>query len=344
MSNIKISIKYLDVKENIIYALCDWLPYVFIINLERVDVIEKILCPEQMRIDGGLFSGIYIEDDNAVLVPANAKKVWIYNLIKKEWHGIDISEYINPNTDYKFVGGRLKNGKAILFGYNYKGILAIDVHSYEIKEILNDDDAMGGLYGITSVELDGNIYIPMRHREAVICIDTNTSKYRLLSFNNGSLIPNDGITYDGESFYILKNSGNVFLKANYDFSIIEEMKIDEYFNSTKNYFEGIEYFSGNIIFWGSTGSEYVYNCQDSQKSFFNMEPIWLVKSIDSSMVIVCKNDVVEILDSNMQVINKITVELTDKDIISFIDTTGYRGNMIVENNVFGLDLMLKLLV
>lgn len=43
-----------------------------------------------------------------MLVPCNAKKLWIYNFVTCTWKGLALDDFVDPNMEAKFVGGALK--------------------------------------------------------------------------------------------------------------------------------------------------------------------------------------------------------------------------------------------
>ena len=327
------------------YVLCDPIPYIIEIDICTKKVVRKILCPEKINIEGELFSGIYIENNRMALVPLCARNLWIYDLINDEWDRVDISEYVSLDTKYKFNGGQLKSGTLYMFGYDYKGILSVDIASYEMREILEKGDTSGGFKGISTVLKENNMYVLRRNKNEIISIDTNTGQYKLKALNMRTQEANDGIAYDGRFFFVLKNSGNILYKMDEAFLCIEEIAIDECFKTSRNYFEGIECFDNKIIFYGPNCDRYgyIYDIEDNNKSHILNDTVVYAKKFSDSEVLILKKGIVEILDTKKGDACGIHIDFNNEEFQDCLKNIDIERSLFTENDIFGLEELISLI-
>lgn len=325
-----------------IIALSDVIPYLYIINILKGDIIKKVRCPEAINLKGGLFSGLYAEGEKIALVPQCAKKLWIYDLKSDIWKYVSLSEYIDDSNECKFLGGKLISGTLYMFGYNYEGILAIDIYTYHLHEVLRSEDRERGLSGISSVDVNGKIYIPMRKRNSVICIDSSTSEYMLKVAELGEGIPNDGITYADDSFYVLKNSHNILYKIDSDFSEVHKLIFDGFFDTDENYFAGIVCIDNKVIFFGAHSLSYIYDLKGGNSRIIK-ESYNYLKNVDNSKLIACKKGKVIWCDPELQVLQEFTIELDKDEILNIFSAKNTENVISYENEWFDLSNIIDLI-
>lgn len=344
MSNKKMTPRCVSFKEDRMYILTDGIPYIFVIDLNTDNLVEKIECPRKERFDGHLFSGLYVEENKMVLIPRNAQNLWVFDFDTNDWTEIDFSQIINPSVECKFMGGALKNGVAYLYGYSYEGILAVDINSFSIRNIMEKDDLCGGLLGISSVTKGNEIFLPARSGEGIFRIECESEKCVYTNLGIADGIANDGIAYGNNSFYIYKNTGSVLYKVSENLTNIQELKLDNFFNKQRGEFEGIEFFNGRIVFYGPCDVGYIYDLDNKQDSFFTNESIYFAKVINDSELVVCKKGIIEILDTNMHVIKTYNLELCADEVESYYSHVNLDRKQYKENDMFGLEEMINYIV
>ena len=343
MKYYEMSLKYAAISGDAIYILCDPIPYIIEIDICTKDIRKKIICPEKINPEGELFSGIYVENDKLALVPLCAKNLWIYDLKNDMWDKIDISKHVTTETKYKFYGGQMKSSTLYMYGYDYKGILSIDIETYEMYEILENGDKSGGFKGVSTVIKGNDLYIPRRDKNELIMIDINTRQYKLKNLNIRTHEDNDGIAYDGSSFFVLKNSGNVLYKFDEEFLNVEELYFDNFFDSIKNFFWGIECFDKKIFFYGPNRCGYIFDLENKKKSHIINDNIFYVKKLNNSSILLLKKGTIEIWDTKMQDTFKIQVKFYKEELQDCLKNINVVGRVCLENDIFGLEELIGLI-
>lgn len=337
----RLVIKFATQQDNYIYALSDGIPVIFVIDRVSDVIVDCFVCPEEANIEGEVFSGLLVYENSLILVPQNAKDVWIFHLVDKKWHKVDISKYINRDSRNKFRGGCIKSGILYMFGYSYRGIIAIDINDNKMWELAQNKTNLGGLLGLSIVELNDKVYLPVRSMNGIICIDTRSSMLEIRKTDVHSEIANDGLAYDGRHYYLLKNSGNELIVLNEEFSLEYRLKLDAFFNSKINYFEGIVYFSGKLILFGSNKYGYIYDLQNENESYVINESLYYAKALTGSELLVCKKGKIEIWNTNLEVIKEYVLEINETDIVKVLGQFRLKEQMIYENDLFGVEDLLR---
>lgn len=344
---IPVTPKYIARKGEFIYILCNEINLLYRISTKsnKIDVMKTV--PEESYLKENLYSAVSIEDQKMILVPQNAQKLWMYDFGAEKWEAVDISKFISSNMHDKFMGGILKNDKAYLFGYQYKGILVVNTKTKEIKPLFDKIEYNDTFWGKNFALVGDNIYIPFRTRKEIVCIDTVKDSYEVLPIYGDNIradIANDGIAYDGYNFFILLNKGNVLLEWNKK-RRAEEVPFDELYNNNVTYFDGIEYIGNSLLLLYGPGSlNYVYDQKNPNDSIFIREPIMYAKSYSDFGIVICQKGVIKHYSHNMDLINEYVIEMDAPILEAYfrnakLDSSGYQ-----ENNIWGLKELLRLLI
>ena len=73
---------------------------IYSINM-KIGKLEFIDCiPEESILKKNLCHKILTWNDEMIFIPMNAKKIWRYNLVTKQWHGINLGEYENKRDKF----------------------------------------------------------------------------------------------------------------------------------------------------------------------------------------------------------------------------------------------------
>lgn len=337
-----VSIKYIDVYENYIYALSDYIPFVFVIDAISGEVIRTIQCSFDEGFKTDLYSGICVGEGKLVVVPRDAEKLWIYDLVKSEWIDVDLKAFMNPELSNKFVGCIVNSGTALLFGYNYNGVLALDLANNKLWDVKSNQDSQGHFIGISSVSIGEKVIIPMRFSDRILVIDPIKKQCDTILVDMCSSVFNNGITFDGEYYYILKNSGDRLYKISQDFSSVEILSYDEFSEIINVSFDGIVFFGGSLILFGSDKCGFVFNIENPQKSCI-LEPISFVKVLNDGEVIFVLKDKIEILDEHLNVKREIGISVYKDDMNLFFSKTRLGKGLLFESNMIGLSDYVKIL-
>ena len=96
--------------------------------------------PEEKLCAGSLVSQMILANDKIVLVPLNAKKIWIYEIDSQKWQGIEIED---ENCEYKFMRAVQEGYRLYLLPCRYKKMIVLDISTKQISYIDIEDKERG---------------------------------------------------------------------------------------------------------------------------------------------------------------------------------------------------------
>lgn len=296
----KLTTECVDYRQGTLYSVGREMNVLFSMELCTGKTKVMLQMPNEDKLEQRLYNGLSIDEDNLVLVPYNAKQLWIYNFTNMKWDFIDISSWVNPNMNGKFVGGKLINGKVYLFGYTYKGILVVDIKTKRIKQLFKEiDQDKYVFWGQNTVTIEEKIFIISMLTSEMICINTCTDEYEIIKINalddceNNS---NGGLVYENGKFYIVKHHGNVVYEFTNE-SDIRAVYLDSFFNTNIPYFNGMAIDEDKFLFYSPKGKSYIYNKKQPSNSKLIEERMFFAKYIADVGLVACKNGKVSVYDN-----------------------------------------------
>ena len=338
--NYEVITECVAIKDEYMYCVAREMNIILKINKESLQVEIMTNMPDEDGMVSRLYFGIYIDGDEMMLVPCNAKKLWIYNFVTCTWKGLALDDFVDPNMEAKFVGGALKNGMAYLYGFKYKGILKVNVKSGEITELLEKQGEYA-FWGESTAELDNKLYVANRLESNVMCIDTYNAKIKKIFIDEckqRDKYKNDGIVNVGDTFYIMSHHGNYFIKWNSreETQIIE---IDKIFDTMESYFNGIAASKDIVFLYGSKKKNFIYNINSPNNSYVLDGNIYFAKYYENIGFVVCKKGKINIYDSQYILLNIIDININNSkhDMImkkNKIESKVYKENDFVRLNEF----------
>lgn len=325
--------------ENYIYGAGREINSIFEINLEnkKMNIITQI--PKENLLEERLYNGMSADKKHLLLVPYNAERVWIYEFATEQWESVDISGIVNPKLKGKFVGGEIVEEKAFIFGYNYRGILMINLKTKEVAELFATDDRKKySFWAQNIVILEDKILAVCLQENKIISINTKNNIYHVFTvkgledpLENG----NCGLTYDGKDFYIIKHHGNLIYKWNGS-NVAMPLAIDSFFNTKNPYFNGIAANNGKIFCYSPKGKSYIYNIKEPRESQFVESPILYAKNIASVGMIICKKGEIVILDENMKEKENVEIYLSEIEHKKYVNKIKKVSGYIKEREIFDI--------
>lgn len=344
--NRQVSVTGIAKKDNYIYAICSEVNLLYEINFELDSVSYFKEMPDEDYMKGDLYSGICIEDDNLALIPQNAKKLWIYHFSVKKWDSFDISKFISEDMDDKFVGGQMICGKLYMFGYQYQGILVFDLETKELWNLFNEEKYKTSFWGKSTVLSDKKIYVPFRTDKSIVCINAEENNYEIIDMkvegaDSGN--PNDGIAHNGRDFYILQNHGNYLYKYQYGVGA-EQIFFDSEYANGISYFNAVECIGNKVLLCGPGIPNYLFDTEVPKNSSFINEVITHAKTYPHIGIFICKKGRIQLCDSNLKMIKEYKTELDSEMIKVYFSKAKLANSMVVENEIYGIDQMLALLI
>ena len=174
--------------------------------------MEYIFGPEGEAFTGYMpWGDICIWHNSLVLVPYTSKDVWLYDLDKREWKGILSSEDLQLQKTNRFAGVQILGDILFLIGHTYPNIFCLNLKTSvnEGEDTVNSGTSPCEIcfFAQSMVKKGNTIYVANELTYNIIKYDMRTYNYEWISIGNTGR-RNRGITYDGESFWIIPSSSD----------------------------------------------------------------------------------------------------------------------------------------
>ena len=175
---------------------------------EEFELIDSI--PEESILSERLVSRIITLDSSLVLIPLNAHKIWLYDLDKINWRGIEIKD---GDIEYKFMSAVHMGNRIYLLPCKYKELLILNTQNYEVEyiDISLQNKKFDVLFRSSIVVKDDHIYAACCSDDYILKIDMTLNTYQWIHIDGGSS-GFSGIAYNGKLFFISprNNSRNIY--------------------------------------------------------------------------------------------------------------------------------------
>lgn len=192
--------------EKSVYFICQSINVIGRIELETKE-INYILGPkEEPFYCDNLYVNIHIWNNQLMIIPYNAKNMYIYDIRIEKWKTIEL--FGNVSNNCALVSGSLLYEKCIYLLSDYDS----DVIRYNLEEGIydypfnikkNNDGAKTYFGGLSVAIKDGIIYIAQHYTNIVIMCDTKTGSVSFKSFDGGNFF---GTSFDGKYIWINPDS------------------------------------------------------------------------------------------------------------------------------------------
>lgn len=181
---------------------------------ELIDVI-----PKEDTLTSFICGIMTVWNDKLIFTPQKTKKIWIYDLVSKQWDNITIKE-----NDHCYGTGSVYqiytyNDKIFLVGSGYPAILCLDLKNSScdyIEEPYKDalarhpePDYMYFWY--FGVQLENSLYLASCLDNYVLKFDMDTLEYHWVKVGNDSSAY-WSMAWDGNNFWLSPRSGDNIIK------------------------------------------------------------------------------------------------------------------------------------
>ncbi len=183
---------------------------------KKVEIIDSI--PEENINENYLASDIQIYKNKLIIIPNVAKKLWIYDMDIRSWHGVDINTYKVEYIKYKFFQAVLWNNKLLLLGHQYPMNVRVDLDTEEIEYLDIPNEVSDG-YNFTQNVLfrdgyvikDNFLYAPTCGSNYVMKLNLNTcdTKWERVGEEDNRF---SGIVWHENYFWLSSNNKDEIVK------------------------------------------------------------------------------------------------------------------------------------
>ncbi len=183
----------------------------FIDGIPEEDLFARELCHK-----------IIAEDDRLILIPYNAKKIWIYELQTSLWQCIELK---NENIERKFRQGFIHNNTLFLIGCRYPAIVIIRLNDLSVTyldtpyiKLQSSYEGKRGYFRHDCIILKDTLYIGSYISNNILCLNLNDLSWEFKKWDNN----NDsygGIALSDNKYFLAVSQKDTIIKwdGNQDF-------------------------------------------------------------------------------------------------------------------------------
>ena len=201
-----------------LYCLAKDLNLLFSIDLQdgSIDLMDAV--PGEDVLSSYLSGSIAVWNHTLILAPNKTKKIWLYDLITKQWNGVPIKE-----ADCRESGGFYQtyiwNNKAFLIGGGYPAIICLDLEkntcdhiTKPYKEMMDRNPDSSYLYfRPNGVRIEDTLYLASCLDNYVLTFDMASLEHQWIKIGPDSSAYS-GIAWDGTDFWLSPRSNNDIIR------------------------------------------------------------------------------------------------------------------------------------
>lgn len=151
------------IEEDILVCCAYNMNLIFTINIitNEIKVLGSI--PEEPFFKRQLIGNIQYWNGKLFFVPLTASKIWSYTLENQSWKSISLGKNIEENIKFKFSGAFIKEDILYMLGYQYFGIVKINLNDRNQLTFIPGDDWESStnefIWGKSFVQMENKIYM-----------------------------------------------------------------------------------------------------------------------------------------------------------------------------------------
>lgn len=322
------------VSEDVLYYFCRDLNLLCCYNLVTKKGMILGSIPEEDPFEPDLCGGIKKWKNYLILVPRQAKKIWIFNIKDYTWEGIGLPE---GEGKYKYFDSKLINNFVLIIGYWQNNIIILDLITKEIKVIY--EFQQGQKLGYSSALIDKVLYV----------VDSSLPRFFEISLQHCTckIVDIDicsegfyGIDYDGKYFWIITQKSSILKverckSTEYNFEMISEGKEAYYPRGIASIQDCI--IGGSVV---RKGSKIIANGYD----YIEENEIWFLDKCENKVFYATQNGSLFFWNSTLKKFQKFQVTANKIDICNWLlkakNNTKY--TKFKENEIANLSFFLNL--
>lgn len=290
--------------------------------------------PEEDIFTQGLYGNILCSNNKLILVPLNATKIWMYDLHNEEWTGVGIPN--NKSKGNHFFGGMLNGNWIYLFGYNYQGILKVNICTCEVIHISIDEAffdsnyADKGLFNWNYVVNNNYLLTPFMCVNKILQLNLQTDEVAYINVGDCSNTYS-GIAWDGEKYWLSPREGQKYVIWDGD-RAAQEFTVPKSINCKGQYFGGAYDVAGKILFTSFVKTSLLFE-KDNISTPIQMKQSYIfAKHISDNELILgdAKGNIV-LYDGEKEVI--LNTEIPDSEYYEFLKAEKDRGRLWTRQEV-----------
>lgn len=202
-----------------LYCLARDCNLLFAVDLQNGETELVDVIPEQDTLTSFICGIMSVWNDKLIFTPNKEKKIWIYDLVSRQWDSLPIKDHDHIFGTSVFYQIHLYNTKMFLVGGGFPAIVCLDLENNSIeyidnpyKDILtrhpNPDYLYFWYFGVKS---DNKLYFASCLDNYVLILNMDTLEYDWIKVgdNDNTYL---GMTYDGNNFWLSPRLGDNIIK------------------------------------------------------------------------------------------------------------------------------------
>ncbi len=331
------------VVDTLVYAICRDMAFIYVFDMISERVIDLITLPDEDVFLKQSSRRLLKYEKNIVVVPYNAKYVYVYDLERNKW--IKKIECCDSKIEGKYIEAFLLDNKIFLIGAFAKNIVIINTDQWTVEEIPGVFDRFENVKDLfcrnCHVLIGEKIFIPIAVANNVLIIDSNSYEYKYVEVGNEKT-GFSGITFDENYFWLTPRKDGALLKVDKDFNA-KNIKLPFVLEQNQCNFGGVYFINGRVILQGFEG---VYsaevNVYNEEISFDTSQYFFYKVLPDNRIICQLKNGNVKLVSMCEEKVFRIFIDMGNYNelIKKGIEDSVIKGELLYENQYYGLKQLL----
>ena len=309
------------------------------IKSDICEYIDKI--PGYGFFEEELIGSMHLYNEFIFFVPKLLKenRIWIYDLDNLSWNYIEVDFKTVNDYDDKIAYTTLYKDKIYMVGYNYKGVISINLKNQDIEYYNYDFRREIDIFSLHSCYSEnGKIIIPSPFNNSIILFDMSNNSFTT-KFIGESSFSYIGITKKNEYYWISCRYNIPFiLRWNGKDEIIKFTIPEQFLDNGKYIFCKEGNWCDDILVSGGMGKKSLLIHDDSFNDIYIKENAYsLIKTIDSEKTIIQDYNGKIYIYMNGE---EKTLLLSKENIYTCLNINDINSKINIEKNSFDVDLFL----
>lgn len=241
---------------NQLIFIARYINIVYSLDLDTGEIMLIDSIPEEDVLAERLGAKLVHWKDELIFAPMKAKKIWIYNLKTREWHGLERKKLEDNKTDLEMFEAILYDNKLFIIGSNYPAIICLDLQTEKmtyIEELYNrlkvkKEKLADCYFRCGYVQKENYLYIASSLENLVLEFNMDTYDYSWIKVGDDKN-RYSGITWDGNHFWLAPRLNTAVVKWD-GVNTVTEYPLPTELQEEKYNFLGAICVHNNIVFPG----------------------------------------------------------------------------------------------
>lgn len=180
------------------------------IKTGRINILGML--PEKISTEKKVSSKLLLWKQKIIFVPTNLENLWLFDRKNMVWDKIEL--HIERGGKDKFIDATVYRNKVILLGYNYPGVVIVNLETQKVNYIKADEAISEYGYALSNCEKIKNIlYATSSSNNKIMILDMDTEQWEWKALES-KVHKYAGVIWDGKYFWLASIDENVMIRWN----------------------------------------------------------------------------------------------------------------------------------